>query len=158
MTFCSVCVWKREWRTCMCVCSLNCCSVAIVTTFPISLLIQTGLKLRLVAALLPHYHRPKHELSPSSPPALTPHAHAQPAVWTKHPPLSPGPVLTPPFTFDSFHSCDVSSLILNILMVEDWSVFSTLFKTGANLETIIILLNINQSHTIISDLPLAPVI
>lgn len=56
----------------MCVCSLNCCSVAIVTTFPISLLIQTGLKLRLVAALLPHYHRSKHELSPSSPPVLTP--------------------------------------------------------------------------------------
>jgi len=35
------------------VCSLICCSVAIVTTFPISLLILTGLKLCLVAALPP---------------------------------------------------------------------------------------------------------
>lgn len=48
-TFCSVYMWKQDWYIYTRACSLICCSVAIVTTFPILLLIQTGLRLCLVA-------------------------------------------------------------------------------------------------------------
>lgn len=150
MTFCSVYMWKREWRTCMCVCSLICCSVAIVTTLPISLLIQTGLKLCLVAVLPTSTPLPSSQTWTRSfiPP---PHAHAQPAVWAKHLPLSLLFLSCPSLTLSShlINSIHSSQSVTSSQMIEWWRlvwylvaslVFSTLslvtdyIKTDPNLE------------------------
>lgn len=121
----------------MCVCSLICCSVAIVTTFPILLLIQTGLKLCLVAALshpptitiIPNMNPLLHLLQ-SSPPCPRSASSLNQAPSS----VSPVPVLS--HWFHSIHvMCHSSHFILNALMVEIGlicrhitSVFNTFFR------------------------------
>lgn len=115
------CIHKREWGTCMCVCSLICCSVAIVTTFPISLLIQTGLKLCLVAALPPPITIAPNML-PHPPQSSPPCPRSASSLNQALSSVSPVPILSLPdtvLTFNSLHSCNMSFFTVSDLVLND---------------------------------------